>query len=375
LVGATDILSLIERHKSLRVNDVKELDTILNKSPWFSTLYMLQAKAHKNNQSTLFDGLLRKAAIYSGDRNVLYDFINNQFEQKQNPSSISDSIEIEQKKSVSSEIIEAAADALPSIVASKEIVTPSEKIETKEEVIVEALETKSEVLEINVPIIDEPVLNEVNLEKTDESIIPKEEIASLNEESDLDEPAIDLNKELKSRIKVIYNPAVELAKLTLTKEKVEVKPENIPVIIAYNPEKELAKYMEPKEVKEANNDHDFTFWLDHFNEEDEGVKNSKTAAPISNFDHSDGDPMALLEQFIQNRPSISRPKAEFFNAENMARKSEELKFDFVSESLAKLFLKQGLPEKALEIYEKLMLQNPSNNTFFAAQIEKIKNLK
>ena len=101
MVGATDILSLIERHKSLRVNDVKELDTILNKSPWFSTLYMLQAKAHKNNQSTLFDGLLRKAAIYSGDRNVLYDFINNQFEQKQNPSSISDSIEIEQKKSVS----------------------------------------------------------------------------------------------------------------------------------------------------------------------------------------------------------------------------------------------------------------------------------
>ena len=59
----------------------------------------------------------------------------------------------------------------------------------------------------------------------------------------------------------------------------------------------------------------------------------------------------------------------------MARKSEELKLDLVSESLAKLYLKQGMLDNALEIYEKLMLQNPSNNTFFAAQIEKIKKLK
>ncbi len=81
---------------------------------------------------------------------------------------------------------------------------------------------------------------------------------------------------------------------------------------------------------------------------------------------------ALLDKFIQKNPSITRPKAEFYKPENMARKSEEFHTDVVSETLAKLLYKQGHLHKALEAYEKLMLQMPDKKENFAAQIKIIK---
>jgi len=80
----------------------------------------------------------------------------------------------------------------------------------------------------------------------------------------------------------------------------------------------------------------------------------------------------LLERFINKNPSISRVKTEFYKPENMARKSEEFHTDLVSETLASVFYRQGHLHKSLEIYEKLMLQNPDKNDIFAARIKSIK---
>jgi tetratricopeptide (TPR) repeat protein len=56
----------------------------------------------------------------------------------------------------------------------------------------------------------------------------------------------------------------------------------------------------------------------------------------------------------------------------MARKSEEFHLDVVTETLAQILIKQGHKQKAIEVYEKLMLQNPNNSAFFAAQIEQLR---
>jgi hypothetical protein len=367
LVNATDILSLIEHHKNLSLNDVKELDNNLNKTPWFSTLHFLQTKAHKNSQSTLFEGLLRKAAIYSGDRNVLYDFINDQFKNKlESESAVSEAVIDEQLLSEDTISTKEAAVFQDNI---QPIVSKTINLDVSNEIEMQDIQKEVKPVESEANN-KEPVKAKITIDRnvgTENSII--QEITE-----DEEEPEIDLNKDIDTRIKVIYNPSVELTPLANHKKTEENIPERLPLVIAYNPEKELAKYIEPIEKNQEGEDHDFTFWLDHFNEEEE-VKINKKDPKNSSLNLEDGDPTELLEKFIQNRPSISRPKAEFFNAENMSRKSEELKLDLVSESLAKLFLKQGMPDKALEIYEKLMLQNPSNNALFAAQIEKIKKIK
>ena len=80
----------------------------------------------------------------------------------------------------------------------------------------------------------------------------------------------------------------------------------------------------------------------------------------------------LIDKFIAENPSISRPKAEFYNPITMAQNSIVDNSDIVSETLAKIYLKQGYSDKAVEIYEKLSLLNPEKSVYFAAQIEMIK---
>lgn len=81
----------------------------------------------------------------------------------------------------------------------------------------------------------------------------------------------------------------------------------------------------------------------------------------------------LIDKFIKEEPRISAPKRDFFNPVNMAENSNVDKEDIVSETLAKIYISQGLLPKALKIYKKLYLLNPEKNTYFAAQIEKLES--
>jgi pentatricopeptide repeat protein len=46
-----------------------------------------------------------------------------------------------------------------------------------------------------------------------------------------------------------------------------------------------------------------------------------------------------------------------------------------SESLAEIYVKQGKPEKAIEMYKKLSLRNPQKNQYFASKIEELTKIK
>ena len=80
----------------------------------------------------------------------------------------------------------------------------------------------------------------------------------------------------------------------------------------------------------------------------------------------------LIDKFIAENPSISKPKAEFYNPISVAQNSITDHGEIVSETLAKIYFKQGYFDKAISIYEKLSLNNPEKSIYFAAQIEMIK---
>ncbi len=79
----------------------------------------------------------------------------------------------------------------------------------------------------------------------------------------------------------------------------------------------------------------------------------------------------LIDKFILENPSISRPKAEFYNPISVAQNSIIDQENIVSETLAKIYEKQGYMDKAISIYEKLRLHYPEKSRYFAAQIERL----
>ena len=79
----------------------------------------------------------------------------------------------------------------------------------------------------------------------------------------------------------------------------------------------------------------------------------------------------LIDKFIEEEPSITRPKPEFFDPVKVARSSQEEHPGLVTETLARIHVQQGNINKAIEIYRRLSLNFPKKSSYFAAQIEKL----
>ena len=79
----------------------------------------------------------------------------------------------------------------------------------------------------------------------------------------------------------------------------------------------------------------------------------------------------IIDRFMEEEPSISRPKTKFFDPVKVAKSSREEQPGLVTETLAHIHIQQGNIDKAIEIYRKLSLNFPEKSGYFAAQIKKL----
>ncbi|MCL9980767.1 MAG: tetratricopeptide repeat-containing protein [Bacteroidia bacterium] len=145
-------------------------------------------------------------------------------------------------------------------------------------------------------------------------------------------------------------------------ETEEVEPKSKPVRLVapvYNLE-DLFPAPEPDVPKQVASS-DFYAWLNAGSAQ----KNTPANKPIERKED-------LIEKFLKTKPSISRPKQEFYTPEKAMKKSEVLNNKIVTETLAKIYTKQGNFEKAIDAYEQLSLKFPEKKTYFANLIDQIK---
>jgi hypothetical protein len=82
----------------------------------------------------------------------------------------------------------------------------------------------------------------------------------------------------------------------------------------------------------------------------------------------------LIDKFIIANPRIEpvKEKTETPN-EDISKSFVEKKEEFVTETLARIYVNQGYYSRAIDIYEKLSLKFPEKSSYFASQIEKVKD--
>jgi hypothetical protein len=149
-------------------------------------------------------------------------------------------------------------------------------------------------------------------------------------------------------------------------------------IVEENPN--ITEHRDEVKLFSTNDDQpkDFYSWL-HLNDT---IKNETKITPstpteIEEKEHPSVIPTGqvknlddLIDKFIRSDPRITPSKAEFYSPTNIAKLSIVDQEDFVSETLAKIYEKQGYFDKAIKVYQKLSLKFPEKNSYFASLIEK-----
>ncbi len=389
-------------------SDVDDLRQLAKDYPYFSKPFEILARYYYQTNHYRFEEMLRQAAIRVRDRKLLYEFIHSEIPQAQEIKT--ENIVEPEERQVS--IIETSEPedtklGLEAFLSELEVAPQAEELKTEELELGldETVETPFEFEgtfklheTVNTPeeqdIIGEEIATEFSFTKSfvqnetaDESQLPEVEDEVVSVESELEteeEQTIKLITEEETEEEIAIEDLGKEEEIESISENTELEKETLEVSNKSS-ELDLRKYpvysietfvpqTEEQASTETDSSKDFFSWLKnpkHTEETPQVIEELDEEIAIEPNEKVTKS-LDIIEKFISINPQISRPKKEFFSPENMAKRSEVLDLEFVSETLAEIYYQQGNFDFAIKAYEKLSLQNPSKQSFFADLIDKIK---
>jgi hypothetical protein len=332
-MNRNDFFKMIQDQVPVSRQMLGEVYELIDIFPYFQSAHLLLLKGLQNNADIKFDKQLKNSAIHIADREVLYYLLRTK--PAPDPSAVEPAREIPEQVAIATdkEIPEPVA-----IATDKEIPEPL------------AITTETQQTVIETAMNSEQLIEEIE----------KEDIISLGGDSD------NLQQEYPHQILVATesedddNPGVML----LLDEDDKTSDEKVFFMDPGFSKGEESDLLE-LDIEESSDEN-----REENSEEQDINMNEAGSLPANSRKQIQSE---LIDRFIIANPRIepAREKSDL-PPEDISKPSVEETTSFVTETLAQIYINQGYYSKAIDIYEKLSLNFPEKSSYFATQIEKVK---
>ena len=364
---------------------IEELEDITKNYPWFSLAHSYLAKAYQENKSHKTSGQIALASTLHSNRTWLYGFLKEPILKKQSQTEIADTLPTEiipeivvevvpSKVPNSSSLAELAASMMDEEPEGREAKRGEEQ-EVREDKRGEEQEVREdkrgeeqEVREVREDKRGEEI--EVREDKRGEEIEVREDKRGEEIEGRQDEEEVtDLDFLDKSILATAVASSIFLevsepeeedekdAGQDSTKDVEQGPSENGENEALFTWLRSVSDADEKDEVKEELRED--KRW------EDEGRNSNESVQPS----------IDLIEKFIATEPRITPGKVEQYTGVSFAKDSLEENFDWVTETMAKLYATQGKIDRARKAYKRLIELHPEKKIHFENQLKALNQRK
>jgi hypothetical protein len=332
----TNFNELLKSPHLLASMPIEDLENITKNYPWFSLAHSYLAKAYQENNSHKTSGQIALASTLHSNRTWLYGFLKEPILQKQTSTEIVESLPTE----IIPEII---PEATPAAVA------PS----------------STSLSELAASMMEDPEVREV---KRGEEQEVREVKRGEEEGRDLD--FLD---------KSILATAVSSSIFLEVSEREEDVPQDAMQDSAKGASQDLPEDLSKNlEIGVEQDDALFT-WLRSVSEGEEIIEKGREVKrgeeEVRKSTESVQPSIDLIEKFIASEPRITPGKVEQYTGVSFAKESLEENFDWVTETMAKLYGTQGKIDRARKAYKRLIELHPEKKIHFENQLKALNQRK